>query len=492
MLDNSASQLINDVSFELYSERNAKLDKYASLIHILNGQEEFLLDEQGFIVSSNLEVVNVTGYEEYEVLGKHISIFYLASESDKCALDIQRAKNLGRNIVTGMRLKKKGASFWAKMKIESIKSNTQSAPKYKVVLQDATHRALSDFRVKTIKDEYLAIFNNPFVGTFKFRCKDFKVQMCNDKALEIVELKNKDAEVLFFDSFFYSKEEFKNFIELLKRDKKTEGFKFLINDKKKTGANWAVISARYFVSKDFVEGVLIDISEQHNQSAELDRVNTELNNFVYHASHDFRAPLLTILGLANLGIKDASLENVHQYLRLIHGTAKQLDALLKDLTSISYNSNVNLAYQPFDFNNEVDQILTEMDTTSHPARFNLSIHGTSAFETDAMRMRTILRNMLLNSFKYFDPELPVLTVDLRIFISATQASIELTDNGIGIDPSLSGRIFELFFRGTVNSTGAGLGLYIVKAMIDKLKGTIELRSDTNRGSCFLLAIPNCA
>src|SRR5882757_6358828 len=99
-------------------EAESMLNKHASLLHILNGEEEFILDQDGFIIGSNLEAVNVTGYEEYEIIGKPISIFYLPDEREKAKSDLEKAYRLGNTIVTGMRVKKRGVSFWAKMKIK--------------------------------------------------------------------------------------------------------------------------------------------------------------------------------------------------------------------------------------------------------------------------------------------------------------------------------------------------------------------------------------
>ncbi len=94
--------------------------KHSSLLHILNSEEEFILDHDGFIVGSNLEAVNVTGYEEYEIIGKHISVFYPADEREKARADLEKACRLGSAIVTGLRVKKRGVNFWAKMKIKFL------------------------------------------------------------------------------------------------------------------------------------------------------------------------------------------------------------------------------------------------------------------------------------------------------------------------------------------------------------------------------------
>src|SRR4051812_26708561 len=87
-----------------------ELEKYLSLIGTLKGREEFLLDENGIIISSNLESVNITGYEEFEVIGKHFSMFYMAEEKEKAFKDLVRAISLKQIIVTGLRVKKRGVT----------------------------------------------------------------------------------------------------------------------------------------------------------------------------------------------------------------------------------------------------------------------------------------------------------------------------------------------------------------------------------------------
>src|SRR5258708_8384822 len=217
------------------SKRNATdqesiLKKYTSLLHILNGEEEFTLDQNGFIISSNLEAVNVTGYEEHEIIGKHISVFYQPEDFEKAKADLEKAFRVGSTVVTGVRVKKRQVIFWAKMKIKHISSSQHENGGFLVILQDATHRALSKERIRTLRDEYLAIFNNPFVGTFKFRMDDFTIQMCNPKTLEI--LGTPHSADLRLDRFFSSLQQFEIFITSLLDQKKLEGFKFQLQDEK--------------------------------------------------------------------------------------------------------------------------------------------------------------------------------------------------------------------------------------------------------------------
>jgi PAS domain S-box-containing protein len=84
-------------------------EKLQSLMNSVNGFEEFTLDEEGVIISSNLEAVTITGYEEWEVIGKHISIFYAEKDIAEGKVEDDLAKTLlkGKHITSGFRVKKK-------------------------------------------------------------------------------------------------------------------------------------------------------------------------------------------------------------------------------------------------------------------------------------------------------------------------------------------------------------------------------------------------
>jgi signal transduction histidine kinase len=235
-----------------------------------------------------------------------------------------------------------------------------------------------------------------------------------------------------------------------------------------------------------------NISEQARQMQELKRLNTELDNFTYHASHDLRAPLSTIEGLVNLSLNESSYEVVKTYLQMIQGRVLHMDGLLKDLISLSYNNKTANNYQPVDFEDEVRSLLKSMISIDRQFDVTVDVRQNCSFVSDPVRLRTILGNLLSNSFKYFNPDAVVNEIDVRITVDEHRAFIEVSDNGIGIEEPFQEKIFEMFFRATTRSTGTGLGLYIVKSMVDRLKGDVQLESKSNSGTKFRLVIPNQA
>jgi signal transduction histidine kinase len=106
------------------------------------------------------------------------------------------------------------------------------------------------------------------------------------------------------------------------------------------------------------------------------------------------------------------------------------------------------------------------------------------------RLRVILRNLISNSFKYQNPAENHPYIRISIIIETDRALIEIEDNGMGIHPQHFGKIYDMFFRGTDHSSGSGLGLYIVKSMVEKLSGEITFTSFPEKGSLFKVGIPN--
>jgi len=99
-------------------------------------------------------------------------------------------------------------------------------------------------------------------------------------------------------------------------------------------------------------------------------------------------------------------------------------------------------------------------------------------------------NLISNAIKYhtLEKDNPFLKITIRT--SETGAIIEIEDNGSGIEASYHQKIFEMFFRASEKSFGSGLGLYIVKQVVDRLNGKIELKSALNQGTLFKIALPN--
>ena len=121
---------------------------------------------------------------------------------------------------------------------------------------------------------------------------------------------------------------------------------------------------------------------------------------------------------------------------------------------------------------------------------HIQIENAVPFHSDQYRIGVIFTNIISNAIKYYDPGKAKPIIKITGKITSDQAIITIEDNGIGINELLLPNIFNMFFRATERSDGAGLGLYIVKEMTDRLKGNILISSIETEGTKIDLSIPN--
>lgn len=465
-----------------------KSDKSSVLLNILKGFEDFTLDINGKILSSNLEAVNITGYEEWEVIGKNFSVFYTDQERlDKLPEnDLTKAREHSLITFSAWRVKKRGVSFWAQITLKCLRDFEGSLTGYKLILKDQTHKLISRDRVKKYRDEYLNLFNNPFIGVFKFRKEDFKFVLINTAAIRILGPSNREK--FKFSETFIDNQDFANFNELLNANSIVTGFEFQINSKERE--RWARLDCKLFVADGFVEGIVTDITQNKKQVVELQRLNAELDSFIYHASHDLRSPLSSLLGLINLSDLDHEGLNSKVYNAMMRERINYLDELLKDLATITYNNKTGVEIEEVDFENTIDDILNEYIPKYSTVQVEKNINNISSFQSDEKRIHIVLKNLISNAFKYHNPDNPNPYVRILIDQSEDKVMIKIEDNGLGIGDDHLMQIFGMFYRASADANGTGLGLYITKLILNKLSGEIKVRSKIGRGTQFLLELPS--
>jgi len=254
---------------------------------------------------------------------------------------------------------------------------------------------------------------------------------------------------------------------------------------------WLSLSGRSFQDQGFFEGVIKDVTEEKESFLELKRVNFELDNFVYHTSHDLRSPLLSIQGLVDICRNEDSLENIQRYLELMEKSAKRLDSLVINLLTLSRNTRADTQIQKVDFETQVNETV-EVLNLNKPSNLQviLDIEQDTEFHSDTTRLSIILNNLISNAFKYQNPSEANPRVKVSVATTDEKAVIEVEDNGMGIPKENQARIFEMFYRATDQSHGSGLGLFIVKNVVDKLAGKINFQSTVRRGTKFTVILPN--
>lgn len=249
-----------------------------------------------------------------------------------------------------------------------------------------------------------------------------------------------------------------------------------------------------------------------NLSRELTRKNRELEQIVYVTSHDLRSPLVNVQGfsrelqaslddlsqqLATLVMPDEQRmminmlikEEIPESLHFILNGVSRMDSLLKGLLRLSRLGRSALNIEMLDIQRMVQETLAALDFEIKQAGVTVEVQHLPACRGDAMQISQVFANLINNALKYLDPHRPG-----QITISASHANgmvvYAVTDNGIGLAPEHQEKIFELYYRLDPTQTeGEGLGLTIVRTIVDRHAGWIGVESTLGVGSKFFVALP---
>jgi PAS domain S-box-containing protein len=458
-------------------------DKSRSLLNTLNGFEEYTLDNKGLIISSNLEAVNVTGYEEWEVIGKSISLLYndQDNEKDLASAHLSAASDKGSLVNIDWKVKKKKIPFLCKMRIIPLRNTFQEVAGYKVIVRDVTYKALYSNKVSKIWKEYNNLYQSSTIGIFKLRISDGALLDINHRGRSILKLSQ--ASVAHLTNVFEDPASYKTMISKLQKRKK------LVNYEMKTISDaWISIDCKLFEAEGYAEGVIFDITYQKSQLLEIEKLKKELNTLIYQASHHLRSPITTMLGLVNLlriEYKSSSI-STPQYIQMMEERLHHLDIVLRNISSISFNNNTELKIDEIRFEEEVMRVFETYRNS--PVRFIYEGTQTKSFFTDSLRLRAILKHLIDNSIKFRNNSTDS-EVRVNVKIRNSIVYVSVSDNGLGMTDSDLMNIYEMFYRGNDIASGAGLGLFIVKGMVERLGGKIQVESKFGSGTTFSFAIP---
>lgn len=222
---------------------------------------------------------------------------------------------------------------------------------------------------------------------------------------------------------------------------------------------------------------------------ELRKTNAELDSFVYSVSHDLRAPITSVLGLLNLAKNEKNRITLQKYLDMISKSVIQQDFFIKDILDLSRNSRLKLKPAEINFQEMIEEIFDQLKYINHlKVRKSLQIDQKKPFFSDESRIKVVLNNLISNAIRHHNGKQP--KVDITVQVKPKYAHIAINDNGVGIAKEHINNVFKMFYRATDTNHGSGLGLYIVKETINKLRGTIKLQSELDKGTEVLLRIPS--
>ncbi|KAA5546779.1 sensor histidine kinase [Adhaeribacter rhizoryzae] len=233
-------------------------------------------------------------------------------------------------------------------------------------------------------------------------------------------------------------------------------------------------------------------SALEHKNSELQKTNLDLDNFIYTASHDLRSPVTNIEALMLLLKEDLAEANAlndgtEEIVQRVIGSVNRLKHTIEDLTEITRlhkDSEENLSVEIINVQEVYKDILADLNSPGkQKACFMQTDFQVHQLQFSRKNFRSILYNLVSNAIKYQAPERDCI-VRIHTHLEEPYVVLRVKDNGLGMTPRQQGQLFTMFKRFHDHVDGTGIGLFMVKRMVENAGGKIEVESEPGTGSEF--------
>jgi PAS domain S-box-containing protein len=277
-------------------------------------------------------------------------------------------------------------------------------------------------------------------------------------------------------------------------------FQFKCKDKSYTFFEFNSINLK---QKDGLEGLILDcrdISQRKKDAEELLRAQKAKELFLANISHEIRTPINGIAGMADLLSQNPSAEDQSLYLKAIKTASENLKVIINDILDLASIESGKLKFEKINFNLDktihslVDTFRLQSQEKGIKLEYKKDPKIPNIFIGDPVRLNQILINLVSNALKFTHQGSITISVNLdKISNKEYFLRFEIRDTGIGIPKSKLRTIFESFSQADASVTrkygGTGLGLTIVRQLVQMQHGSIKVESEENKGSVFTVVIP---
>ena len=476
---------------------------YRMLVEQTTDYALLVLDPTGHIMTWNLGAQRMNGYTPNEVIGRHFSIFYTrpACDSGWPDYELKIATLEGRFEDEGWRVRKDGTQFWASVVITALRDETGKLIAFSKITRDLSERRKQQEALRESEERFRLLVEGVVDYAIFMLDERGAVSSWNSGAERILGYRREEILGKHIARFYDPAEVHagRPWEELATARTlgrvEDEGWRIRADGER----FWARVVVNALRDSDgtlrgFAKVTQDLTSRRHLQ--ELEEASKNLTEFTAVLAHELKNPLAPIRTavqvLGKLPIVDASVQHLHQ---IIDRQSAHLARIVDDLVDISRVSRGLLKIDRTHVNVEdvirtaVEAVTPLIESSRH--HLDVAIQDGLAITGDFHRLMQILANLLSNAARYT-------AAGGRISISAVRegfdAVIRVRDNGMGIEPEMLQRIFDMFVRSGSSAlratNGLGIGLALSRMLAELHGGTLEAHSEgEGKGSEFVLRLP---
>ena len=372
---------------------------------------------------------------------------------------------------------------------------------------DITDRKRSEEALRQAEENYRKIFENSAHGIFQ-STPEGKFLSVNTAMARIYDYSSSEEYIESISAIsqqvYADPSDRERFTQTLEKDDVVQGFEAR-NRKKDGSIIWISSNARAVKDADgnilYYEGTVEDITERKESEAERERLlgelaakNAELERFVYTVSHDLKAPLVTIVGFLGYVEEDFQMGNgeaLQKDMERIYRAAFKMQDLLKDLLDLSRVGRMMNPPQVVSFDALVNEALELTEGRLHERGVDVRVDSDlPSVYGDVKRLLELVQNLIDNAAKYMgDQPEPRIEIGHSGFANGKPIFF-VRDNGMGIAPEHHEQVFGLFNKLDSNVEGTGVGLALVKRIVEFHGGSIWIESEAGKGATFLFTLPS--
>jgi PAS domain S-box-containing protein len=229
-----------------------------------------------------------------------------------------------------------------------------------------------------------------------------------------------------------------------------------------------------------------------HKNNELRKTNLDLDNFIYTASHDLRSPITNIEALMTLLKEELAETNAlnvgtEEILQRVRSSVKRLKTTIEDLTEISRlhkDSTENSSTEIINVQEVYEDIMADLEyPTKQKACFIQTNFQVYQLKFSKKNFRSILYNLISNAIKYQSPQRDCI-IQIHTSLEEPYVVLSVKDNGLGMNEQQQGQLYTMFKRFHDHVEGTGIGLFMVKRIIENAGGKIEVKSEEGKGTEF--------